>query len=224
MTGYSIITNMKTLHLIMQIAAPTLALLCCLPSLAATVYRTVDDKGVVSFTDIKPISDNAVDTLVIDAQAPQLNEIEQQRLQEMRETTDRMASDRMAREKHRAEIRKLQAETPPQYPPQYQHQPDYNPGYIGYSSGYSSSHTANPYNYPLRNSWRRKRNSRPQHPIARHPGSGHPGNDYPGIRPPLRLPTQSSSAAIRTTLPGNNYPASLIRKSYDPKVRAAIGN
>ena len=224
MPGYSIIIRMKTLHLIMQMAAPTLVLLYCLPSLAATVYRTVDDKGVVSFTDIKPNSDNVVDTLIIDAQAPQLSEIEQQRLTEMRETTDRMASDRMARKKHRAEIRKLQSETQPQYQSPYEYQQNYNPGFIGYTSGYSSSRYTNPYNYPRRNSWRRKHNSRPEHPIAGHPGPGRPGADYPGTRPPLRLPAQSSSAAIRTTLPGNNYPASLIRKSYDPKVRAAIGN
>ena len=52
-----------------------------------------------------------VEKLVIDAQAPQQGALEAQRLEEMRETTDRMVADRMAREKHSAEVEKLQAET-----------------------------------------------------------------------------------------------------------------
>lgn len=184
---------------------PALALLCCLPGLAATVYKTVDEDGVVSFTDIKPAGESPVETLLIDARAPQVSEAEQQRLQDMRDTTDRMASDRMAREKHRAELRQLQAQTQPQYQPQYP--AGDNPGYWGYSTGYSGY-----YNYPARRPWRRKHRPGPEHPIAGHPIA----------QPPLRLPTQGRSSDIRTSLPGNNYPASLIRKSYDPKVRAAF--
>jgi hypothetical protein len=182
---------------------PALALLCCLPGLAATVYKTVDENGVASFTDIKPTGESPVETLVIDARAPQVSEVEQQRLQDMRDTTDRMAADRMAREKHRAELRQLQAQTQaqPQYPV------DDNPGYWGYSSGYSGY-----YNYPARRPWGRKHRPRPEHPIA----------GRPIARPPLRMPAQGHSSDIRTSLPGNNYPASLIRKSYDPKVRAAF--
>lgn len=52
-----------------------------------------------------------VEKLVIGAQAPQQGALEAQRLEEMRETTDRMVADRMAREKHSAEVEKLQAET-----------------------------------------------------------------------------------------------------------------
>jgi hypothetical protein len=184
---------------------PALALLCCLPGLAATVYKTVDENGVVSFTDIKPTGETPVETLVIDARAPQVSEAEQQRLQDMRDTTDRMAADRMAREKHRAELRQLQAQTQAQYQPQYP--VDDNPVYWGSSSGYSGY-----YNYPARRPWRRKHRPRPEHPIA----------GRPIVRPPLRLPAQGHSSDIRTSLPGNNYPASLIRKSYDPKVRAAF--
>ena len=89
---------------------PALVLLCCLPAGAATVYRTVDENGVVSFSDMRPAGDTPVETMVINAQAPQVSEAAQQRLQDMRETTDRMATDRMAREKHRAEMRQLQAQ------------------------------------------------------------------------------------------------------------------
>jgi hypothetical protein len=191
---------------------PALALLCCLPSLAATVYKTVDEDGVVSFTDIKPAGESPVETLVIDARAPQVSEAEQQRLQDMRDTTDRMAADRMAREKHRAELRQLQAQTQPQYQPQYP--AGDNPGYWGYSTGYSGY-----YNYPARRPWRSKHRPRPEHPIAGRPIAGRPI-----ARPPLRLPAQGHSSDIRTSLPGNNYPASLVRRSYDPKVRAALRN
>ena len=181
---------------------PVLALLCCLPVLAATVYRTVDDNGVVSFTDIRPAGEVPVETLVIDARAPQVSEAERQRLQDMRDTTDRMAADRMAREKHRAELRQLQAQTQAQYQPPQEYPADNNPVYWGYSSEYSGY-----YNYPARRPWKRRHRPRPEHPIA---------------RPPLRLPAQGHSSNIRTSLPGNNYPASLVRKSYDPKVRAAF--
>ncbi len=189
---------MNRLHYIRHKWLPALTLLCCVPGLAATVYKTVDADGVVSYSDIKPADGAPMETLVIDARTPEVTESEQQRLQDMRDTTDRMAADRMGREKHRAELRQLQAQSQPQYQPQA----DYNPGYTSYSSGYSGR-----YNYPRRRPW--IPGPRPEHPIA---------------RPPLRLPVQRDHAAIRTSLPGNNYPASLIRRSYDPKVRAAMRN
>ncbi len=196
---------------------PALTLLCCLPGLAATVYRTVDDSGVVSFTDIRPTGEVPVETLVIDARAPQVSETQRQRLQDMRDTTDRMAADRMAREKHRAELRQLQAQTQARYQPPQEYPADNNPVYWGYSSGYSGY-----YNYPARRPWKRGHRPRPEHPIAGHPIAGHPISGQPIARPPLRLPAQGHSSDIRTSLPGNNYPASLVRKSYDPKVRAAF--
>ena len=174
---------------------PALTLLCCLPAVAATVYRTVDDNGVVSFSDAPPDADTPVETMVINAPTPQVSDVERQRLQDMRETTDRMAADRMAREKHRAEMRQLQAQTATLYPPKNAPQTvDSSWGYSGY------------YNYPARRPWRRSHGPRPVHPIA---------------RPPLRPPGDSRPPVIRP-LPGNDYPASLIRRHYDPKVRAAF--
>lgn len=181
---------------------PALVLLCCLPASAATVYRTVDENGVVSFSDTRPAGDTPVDTMVINAQAPQVSAAAQQRLQDMRDTTDRMAADRMAREKHRAQMRQLQAQAQPRY--DYQYPRESNPQYVGFSSGYSGY-----YNYPSR-PWRRIHKRRPQQPIA---------------RPPLRQPGHDNHPSmIRTSLPGNNYPASLIRKSYNPRVREALRN
>ena len=129
-----------------------LVLLCCAPGQAATVYKTVDEDGVVSFSDTKPVSEEPVETLKINAQAPPVSAAEQQRLEDMRETTDRMAADRMAREKQRAELR--QPQTPPQ-------QPDYT-DYMGYSSGRNSGY----YGYPVR---RPGLKPRPVNPIARPP-------------------------------------------------------
>ncbi len=174
---------------------PALSLLCCLPSLAATVYKSIDENGVVSYSDTRPPEDILVETVVIqESPAPEGGQ-EQQRLQDMRETTDRMITDRMAREKHRAELRQLAANknTQPasQEPLQY-----YNnvPIYTGYQD------------YPLRQPWRRPHYPRPQHPIV-----------YPPLRPHVEIrPPEFLPFSV------NDYPASLIRKSYDPKVREAF--
>ncbi|MDC1288049.1 DUF4124 domain-containing protein [Gammaproteobacteria bacterium] len=87
--------------------APVLSLTFCLPGIAATVYKQVDENGVVVFFDTLPAEAVVVEKLVIDAQAPQQGALEAQRLEEMRETTDKMVADRMAREKHSAEVEKL---------------------------------------------------------------------------------------------------------------------
>jgi septal ring-binding cell division protein DamX len=145
---------MKSITAIAQIGL--LTLLHCTTAQAATVYKTVDEDGVVSFSDTKPASDEPVETLKINAQAPAGSaEEEQQRLEDMRETTDRMAADRMAREKQRAELRQQQPQTTPA-------QPDYT-DYMGYStrnSGY--------YRYPVRRPVLTPRPT-PEHPIARPP-------------------------------------------------------
>ena len=133
-----------------------LALLCCTYAQAATVYKTVDEDGVVSFSDTKPAGEEPVETLKINAQAPAgTAEEEQQRLEDMRETTDRMAADRMAREKQRAELRQQQPQTTPQ-------QPDYT-DYMGYSTGNSRY-----YRRPVHRPIVRPRPT-PEHPIARPP-------------------------------------------------------
>ncbi len=169
-----------------------LSLLFCLPGFAATIYKSIDENGVVSYSDTRPEDDTVVETLVIDEQSPAATEQAQQRLQDMRETTDRMVADRMAREKHRAGLRQLEAQTSVQQSPQ--DIPDYydsSPVFTGY------------YGYPAQRPWRPWRPShhpRPGHPIA------HPPLRPPGIQP----------------LPDYDYPGSLIRRRYDPKVRAAL--
>jgi len=92
-------------------AVGALALLLgwALSATAATVYRTVDENGVVSYSDTRPTDDREVEVLLIDTPPPQLTENEQERLEAIRETTDRMIADRQQREKHRAELRQQQA-------------------------------------------------------------------------------------------------------------------
>jgi hypothetical protein len=175
----------------------TLSLLCCLPSFAATIYKSIDENGVVSFSDTRPADDILVETVVIDEQAAPPTGQEQQRLQDMRETTDRMVSDRMAREKHRAEMRQLEAQTEAQEAAQDLPEPDnssmiYPGGYYGY------------YGYPARRPWRRPNHPRPEHPIIS----------------PMLPPIEERPPFIRP-LPSNDYPGSLIRRYYDPTVREA---
>jgi Domain of unknown function (DUF4124) len=169
---------------------PALLLLCCLPGVAATVYKSIDANGVVTYSDSLPADDVTVETLVFDEQTVPAGENEQQRLQDMRETTDRMIADRMAREKHRAELRKLaaerQAQSVAQEPPAEDDSVTIYPGYYG---------------YPIHRPWWPPHHPRPQPPLL------------PPVveRPPLIRP-----------LPGNDYPASLIRRHYDPKVQEAF--
>lgn len=141
----------------------SLALLCTSPTLATTVYRTVNEDGSVTFSDVPPASGGA-DIIEIAPPPPQPDDKQQQRLEDMRATTDRMAQARRAREKHRAELRKLRAESEPQYVTGYL--PD--PVYIG--------------SHPRR--VRHHIPHRPGHPVVRPPlrpqvGSRSGFNDYP---------------------------------------------
>ena len=180
------------------LAAPALLLplLCSLHTGATTVYKTVDENGVVSFSDTLPDSGTDVETMNIEVSDPQPSAAERERLEQMRETTDRMAADRMAREKHRAEMRQLnrqQAQEAESYPEFYEPTTIYT-GYSGYSRS--------------RRHWGGGRyRPRPEHPIARPPLRPVPGHGYrPGIRRPVY----------------NQYPASRVRQGYDPRVRTVI--
>jgi hypothetical protein len=158
-------------------------LLCSLPALSSTVYKTVDENGVVSFSDTPPGGDTQVETMQIDAPDPRLDEEDQARL----ETTDRMAADRREREKHRAELRRLQAETTP--PPNYTTE-DYT-DYLGSSrySGYYSGPVYRPWRPGYRPGHPGYRPGPPGHRPGRPPGY-RPRPEHPIARPPLRQPPQ----------------------------------
>jgi len=145
--------------------------LCSAVAMSATVYKTRDDNGVVSYSDQPPAEGEQAEVLKIDASTPQSPDEYLERLDDMRETTDRMAADRREREKHRAELREIQAR-------KESYQESSQQGYTGYNDYvpvYSGSyrHRGRP---PYRPGYR----PRPVHPIARpplrHPGTSHSTN------------------------------------------------
>jgi hypothetical protein len=119
---------------------------------ATKVYKTVDENGVVSFSDISP-EQGDVEILKINAATPQPDVDQQANLDAMRETTDKMATDRREREKHRAELKEIAAEKKAAITPQ----PIYTNYYPVYPGNYLN---------PGR--------PRPVHPIARPPLRPHP--------------------------------------------------
>ena len=150
-----------------------LLLFFCASAGAATVYRTVDENGVVTFSDTPPPGEGPVETMTIDTPPPQDPAAHQQRLEDMRETTDRMAADRRERERHRAELREIDARTQAYQEPA---QPYYDP-YDSYLPVYSRRYYGGHYRPP----WRPGYKPRPEHPIARpplrHPPYSVGGND-----------------------------------------------
>ncbi|MHA7817549.1 MAG: DUF4124 domain-containing protein [Pseudohaliea sp.] len=69
----------------------------------ATIYRTVDAQGTVTFSD-QPPDDGTAEVLSIDVPPAADPALLERRLDAMRETTERMAADRRARENARAEL------------------------------------------------------------------------------------------------------------------------
>jgi hypothetical protein len=100
----------------MEADCKALLLFCLLfPALSAggqTVYKSIEN-GVPSFSDSPPADDRPVETIVIDVPAPAADPRLDERLKEMRESTDRMAEDRREREAHRAALRAQRIEAPP---------------------------------------------------------------------------------------------------------------
>jgi hypothetical protein len=78
------------------------------PVAAQTVYKSVEN-GVPTFSDAPPTGDTPVETIVLEVPAPADDPQLTERLEQMREATDRMAADRREREAHRATLREQQA-------------------------------------------------------------------------------------------------------------------
>ncbi len=126
------------------------------PGLATTVYKTVDENGVVSFSDTSTEADAEVVEITVAPPQSVVNHLEN--LEAMRETTDRMADDRREREKHRAQFKEMEARSMPSP------QPVYYEGSTVISGGY--------YYPPGRPPWRPGYRPKPEHPIV-----------YPPLRP-----------------------------------------
>lgn len=106
-------------------------------AVAATVYKTVDENGVVSFSDVPPENAEQAEVLTIKTPPAAGRQDYEQQLEQMRETTDRMAADRREREQHRAALRSQQrvASTSPAArttnpAPAYPATPIFNSGWI----------------------------------------------------------------------------------------------
>jgi hypothetical protein len=74
-----------------------------------TVYKTVEG-GVPSFSDTAPPDGEAVEVITLQTVPAADDALLEQRLDEMRSTTDRMVSDRRERELHRAALREQRQE------------------------------------------------------------------------------------------------------------------
>jgi hypothetical protein len=71
---------------------------------ATTVYRVVDDRGVVGFSDTPPLDGSAAEIMQVSVPKGSAGDSLQQ-LEAMRQTTDRMALDRQEREAQRELVR-----------------------------------------------------------------------------------------------------------------------
>jgi uncharacterized protein DUF4124 len=170
----SILEYMSMMNTRLYSLALTALLATAVQANAQTVYKSVDQNGVVSFSDTAPTNDSEVETLELNT--PEPGDVEQynKQLQDMRETTDRLVADRKAREKHRAEMLELKASRKTEQLPAYEY-PLYPPSY-NYSRSYR--HTRPPY-YP---------GYRP---------TPAPPTHYPPLRPSIQPPPGSNAQLMR---------------------------
>lgn len=204
---------------VLALAAVILASPLCViapATLAATVYKTVDAEGRVTYSDQPPGEGEVAE--VLDIQLPERNpsdvEDDLARIEAMRETTDRMAADRREREaaraKARAEAEAARATAYQPDSPDYYYPDNYYGGSISTSSRYSySGWRGGIYigNGPVR----------PRPPYARPPHHRPPHGRPPNVRPPFRPGYDNQDAAQ----PGFSYnaPANQIRRRYTGKAR-----
>ncbi len=160
-------------------------LLICLPCAAATVYKSVDARGRITFSDTPPEQAVTIEKLVIEVQPAASPELYLERMAAMTEITDKIAVERREREQARLEIRQ-QAETRYIETSPVLVQGSYS-GYGSYSGQRRGYHRRNPHT--------------PTHPI---------------VHPPLQ--------PLRGPALVNQYPASLVRRSYSPRVAAVFQN
>ena len=149
-----------------------------------TVYRHVDQNGVVTFSDTPPEGEQDAETLNIATPAAQDPDAYLENLDAMRETTDRMAADRREREKHRAEMREINQSNQPSQGSQvveYREYSDYWPVYGGPVYGGGG-----------RPPWRPGYRPKPEHPIARPPYRPSPQGIQPGPNSQLMRPILSN--------------------------------
>lgn len=182
----------------LRIAASAILLLASLEGGATTIYKSVDAQGRVTFSDQPPPADEVVDVYEYREPPPSRSALDEERIEAMREVTERMAADRREREANRTRARTTGRH--PQsasgggngfYDDDYGDY-DYSPGfYAGY--GPAVHH-------------RRVHKRRP-------------GIHPPIARPPIARPPTGWPADSRHATRLNQYPASLIRRHYTSAAR-----
>ncbi len=94
-----------------------------------TIYRSTDDSGAVSFSDRAPEDDRPVQVMQLEVPQAGSAEEHRERMQQLSASADRMAEERRARERHRAEMRELAARSQVQdqaaQPVAYEQSPSY---------------------------------------------------------------------------------------------------
>ncbi|MEH6569997.1 MAG: DUF4124 domain-containing protein [Halioglobus sp.] len=128
------------------------------PGITATVYKTVAENGVVSFSDTPIEGTTPIEVLQVTPAPAQAPAEYLQQLEAMRKTTDRMASDRREREKHRAQLKESSARAASYREPE----PAQYTQYADYFPRYTRRHHRRKGNAPWWSGYRPK----PVHPIA----------------------------------------------------------
>jgi hypothetical protein len=159
-------------------------------AVGTTIYKSVDAQGRVTFSDQPPLAEELVDVIQYRESRQLASALATERIEAMREVTDRMAADRREREESRVKARANRLATRPDT--RYYDDSDY-----GYSSGY----------YPV------------YHPRRIGPGGRPPGVRPPGVHPPIARPPFQHRPAHRQNVGINRYPASLIRRHYTSTAR-----
>ena len=156
---------MNALLLLPSGLALTLLTLSAVCVAQTTVYRHVDENGVVTFSDTPPDASVEAEEMRIQAQTAQDPNAYLQNLDAMRESTDRMVADRQERERHRSELRQINAESSQQSPQTYS---EPYPDYVNVWPVYSAPVYGRP-GRPGKPPWRPGYRPKPEHPIARPP-------------------------------------------------------
>lgn len=190
-------------------------------AIAATVYKTVDENGRVTYSDQPPGDGEVVEVLDLQIEPRSAEDVagDMARIEAMRETTDRMAADRRERESARAQARAeaeaARAAAYQQQYPDYYYDDYYPSGSITTSSRYSYS------------GWRGgiyvgPGVGRPRPPYVRPPHGRPPHARPPHGRPPhVRPPFRPGHDRRDVAEPGFSYnaPANQIRRRYTGKAR-----
>jgi hypothetical protein len=186
----------------------TVALLLSFAAAAGstTIYKSVDGQGRVTFSDQPPDRGEVVDILEYSEPQPRPPALDLQRIEAMREVTDRMAADRREREASRARARAARQSR------------DSIPAYNG---DYDSSGDRYEDYYPYR---RYHSGFNPVRVIHKPPGHRRPGFRPHHPHPPIARPHPRPPAHTGRAAGFNQYPANLIRRHYTSAARRVFYN